>query len=189
MIESTKMFKIITLIALLTALAVTWRVVNFNYHIAPNLEIVTAVSLLAAIMIGWKGVVVVPISTMIISDLIIGNTSIFIYTWSSFVIIGLGALLLRKLNTKPAKQILLSFGFAVTSSFLFFIITNFGVWAQGWYPATISGLIDCYTMAIPFYRTMLIGNIIIVPSVVLLYQMAKSYQTSQSSIIDTLVRK
>ncbi|MEI7917891.1 MAG: DUF6580 family putative transport protein [Candidatus Saccharibacteria bacterium] len=177
------------IVILLTALAVGWRVVNFNYGIAPNLEIVTTVSVLAAITLGIQAAVIVPIATMIISDLIIGNTSIFVYTWSAFAVIGLGALLLRKLNSKPKMQILSSIGFAAASSFLFFIVTNFGVWAQGWYPATVAGLIDCYTMAIPFYRTMLIGNLILVPAAVAFYQLVRHYQTSKSLVVDALVRK
>ncbi len=181
--------KIVTITILLTALAVGWRVVNFKYGIAPNLEIVTAVSVLAAITLGLQAAVIVPIATMIVSDLIIGNTSIFVYTWSTFAIIGLGALLLRKLNSKPKMQILSSIGFATASSFLFFIVTNFGVWAQGWYPPTVAGLIDCYAMAIPFYRTMLIGNLILVPAAVSIYQLVKHYQTSKSLVVDALVRK
>ncbi len=181
--------KYITIITLLTALAVGWRVVNFNYGIAPNLEIVTSVSVLAAVILGLQAAVIVPIATMILSDLIIGNTSIFVYTWSAFAVIGLGALLLRKLNNKPKMQILSSIGFAAASSFLFFIVTNFGVWAQGWYPATVAGLIDCYTMALPFYRTMLIGNLILVPAAVSIYQLIRYYQTSKSLVVDTLVRK
>ena len=181
--------KYITIITLLTALAVGWRVVNFNYGIAPNLEIVTSVSVLAAVILGLQAAVIVPIATMILSDLIIGNTSIFVYTWSAFAVIGLGALLLRKLNNKPKMQILSSIGFAAASSFLFFIVTNFGVWAQGWYPATVAGLIDCYTMALPFYRTMLIGNLILVPAAVSIYQLIRYNQTSKSLVVDTLVRK
>jgi hypothetical protein len=170
------------IIAALIAAAVAWRIINHNYSIAPNLEIITTVSVLAALIIGFRGAIIVPLGSMIISDMFIGNTSIFIFTWSSFAVIGLLALLLKKLDEKPKKQILGALGFAITSSFLFFFITNFGVWLQGWYPANFAGLIRCFTMAIPFYRTMLIGNIIIIPSVVAIRQSVKAYRLSRLNI-------
>lgn len=181
--------KKVCLVVVLIVLAVAWRVINHNLQLAPNLELITVVSVMAAVIIGWKAALVVPITSMILSDLIIGNSSIFIFTWGSFVIIGLGALLLRKLSQKPKSQILYSVGFAIASSFLFFAVTNFGVWAQGWYPATWSGLINCFTMAIPFYRTMLIGNVILVPTAIAIWQLIRARQTAKSLVIDALVRQ
>lgn len=175
-----KTIKNILIVTILIAIAVAWRIVNHNYSFAPNLELVTAVSVLAALIIGWRGSIIVPLGAMIISDLFIGNSLIFIFTWSSFVVIGILALILRKLKDKPKTQILGSFGFAIFSSFLFFAVTNFGVWLQGWYPTTFAGLAKCFTMAIPFYRTMLVGNMIIVPSTVALLQLVKSYQATRS---------
>lgn len=184
-----KAIKKTIVIICLIALAVGWRVVNYNFHIAPNLEIITVVSVLAAITMGWRAALIVPITSMILSDIIIGNSSIFIFTWISFAVIGLGAVLLKKLNDKPKTQIISSVGFAAASSFLFFIVTNFGVWLQGWYPATFAGLVDSYVMAIPFYRTMLIGNLILVPVAIIAWQLVKSRQTAKSLVINPLVRK
>ncbi|HZJ34472.1 MAG TPA: DUF6580 family putative transport protein [Candidatus Angelobacter sp.] len=188
MIKNTKFTKKIILIIILIVLAVGWRIVNHNYGIAPNLELITTVSVLAAVIIGWQAALIVPITTMIISDLIIGNSSIFIFTWGSFALIGASAILLKKLNNKPKAQILYSVGFAAVASFVFFIITNFGVWAQGWYPATWAGLVSCFTMAIPFYRTMLIGNLILVPAAISIWLLVKARQTAKSLVVDTLVR-
>lgn len=43
---------------------------------------------------------------------------------------------------------------------LFFVVTNFAVWAsKSLYAPTLAGLRDCYINAIPFYRTMLAGDI------------------------------
>lgn len=184
-----KKLKNTLLITCLVALAIGWRIINHNYQFAPNLEIVTVTSVIAAVIMGWRAALIIPLASMILSDLIIGNSSIFIFTWGSFAIIGLGAVLLRKLNDKPKIQILSSVGFAAFSSFVFFIVTNFGVWLQGWYPATFAGLISSYVMAIPFYRTMLIGNLIMVPTAIAVWQLVKTRQTSKSLIVDTLVRK
>ena len=179
--------KKITLIIALIAIAVSWRIINHNYMIAPNFELVTVATVIAAITLGYKAAIAVPLTSMVISDLIIGNTSIFIFTWGAFLIIGMGAILLAKLNKKSKTQVLCSVGFAILSSFFFFALTNFGVWAQGWYPATWNGLAECFTLAIPFYRTMLIGNIIMIPAAVAAYQFVKNRQAAKSLVINPLV--
>ncbi len=188
MTKNNTLLKNAVLIICLIAAAVTWRIINHNYNFAPNLELITTASVIAAVAIGLRGAMIVPIASMVISDVVIGNTSIFVFTWSSFAIIGALAILLRKLNDKPAKQVLYSIGFAAGSSFLFFLVTNFGVWAEGWYPATWAGLVSSYTLALPFYRTMLIGNLILVPTAIAAWQIVKARQAAKSSVVDSLVR-
>jgi hypothetical protein len=45
------------------------------------------------------------------------------------------------------------------ASFLFFIISNFGVWWY-WYDHTWVKLITCYTLALPFYTRTLISDMV-----------------------------
>lgn len=45
------------------------------------------------------------------------------------------------------------------ASLLFFLISNFGVWLN-WYPNTLSGLMQCYVLALPFYWRTLIGDLV-----------------------------
>jgi hypothetical protein len=43
---------------------------------------------------------------------------------------------------------------------MFFLITNFAVWAsKSLYAPTLGGLLDCYVRGLPFYRTMLAGDL------------------------------
>lgn len=43
---------------------------------------------------------------------------------------------------------------------LFFLVTNFAVWAfTPYYAKTLAGLANCYWMAVPFYRWMLAGDL------------------------------
>lgn len=43
---------------------------------------------------------------------------------------------------------------------LFYAVTNFAVWAfTPYYEKTIAGLVNCYWMALPFYRWMLAGDL------------------------------
>jgi hypothetical protein len=52
------------------------------------------------------------------------------------------------------------FGVAFLASLVFFIVSNFGVWREGQlYPMTISGLIECYVMGIPFFGRQMIGDV------------------------------
>jgi hypothetical protein len=47
----------------------------------------------------------------------------------------------------------------LASAVLFFVITNFAVWAEGsLYPRTLEGLLTCYTLAIPFFHWTLLGD-------------------------------
>ena len=47
---------------------------------------------------------------------------------------------------------------SLSSSLIFFVITNFGVWISGsMYPMDLQGLITCYVMALPFYKGTLLG--------------------------------
>lgn len=51
-------------------------------------------------------------------------------------------------------------GAGLLSSAVFFIVTNFGVWATaGYYPTTLDGLITCYVAAIPFFHYSVIGDL------------------------------
>lgn len=43
---------------------------------------------------------------------------------------------------------------------IFFVATNFAVWAsKSLYAPTAAGLVDCYVKGLPFYRTMLAGDV------------------------------
>ncbi len=65
---------------------------------------------------------------------------------------------------------------AIAGSILFFIVTNFGVWAMGGYTYTFAGLVECYTLAIPFFRSTLLGNLFYVGVLFGSYEMIKSYK-------------
>lgn len=185
--KTLKLNQKIAIITLLIISAVLWRLINNHYMIAPNLELITATSVIAALLFNYRAGMITAFGSMVVSDLIIGNSPIFIYTWTSFLLIGAGAGLLKKINGKNTKQIFASIGFAIISSLAFFLITNFGVWLEGWYSMNLAGFIECFTLAIPFYRTMLIGNIILVPSSVAALQYFKARQNSKNLVINSTV--
>lgn len=48
---------------------------------------------------------------------------------------------------------------SLAASVLFFIITNFGVWAAGSYARGLDGLVQSYIMGLPFFRGTFLGDL------------------------------
>jgi len=87
-------------------------------------------------------------------------SSLFFLNYGTFLAIYFAMKVFNKRDSLP----LMGFNvfFAPT---LFFIISNFIVWltSSGVYPYTISGLMYCYEMGIPFYRHHLVSTMIFTP--------------------------
>jgi hypothetical protein len=95
---------------------------------------------------------------MFISDLFLGFHSTIPFVYISFLIAGLIGF--RLSQNKKTLTIIIA---ALSSSMLFYLITNFGVWlVSGMYPHTIAGLINCFVLALPFYRNTILGDLIYV---------------------------
>ena len=99
---------------------------------------------------------VVPLGAMLVSDAVLGFSSDLPVVYATFVaIVGLG-LLLRERKTQVAPVA----AAAVGASTLFYLTTNFAVWAMsGMYPTTPVGLLACYFAAIPFFGPTLAGDL------------------------------
>ena len=75
---------------------------------------------------------------------------------------------------------------ALGSSVLFFVITNFVVWAfpevheQVDYAQTWSGLVECYAMALPFLRNSIAGDLFWVAMLFGLYDFGRARMPAQS---------
>jgi len=127
---------------------------RFIPHIA-NFTPILAIALFGGVYLKKKYALLLPLALMMFTDLFLGVHNTIIFTWGTIIIIaGLGMLLRQK---KSPLNITLS---AFSSAVLFFIITNFGVWLMGWYPRTLEGLITCYTLAIPFFRTTMASTLV-----------------------------
>lgn len=99
----------------------------------------------------------IPLSALFLSDIVIGFHSLMPVVYGTFAaIVGFG-LLLRDRRDSP-----LAVGTgAISSATLFYIVTNFAVWVTSTtYPHTVSGLAACYIAAIPFYGTMVAGDLL-----------------------------
>lgn len=95
------------------------------------------------------------------------------YNWqlveySLVVILTALGLLFRK------QQTLGIFVTAVLGPTVFFIVSNYITWYLSWqtlgYTHDTSGLMTCYTAALPFYRNSIISTVVFLPSFIVAYQ-------------------
>ena len=95
-----------------------------------------------------------PLAAMLLSDAVLGFHSLMPFVYGSFaLIVCLGLLLHGRRRLAPIGVA------ALSSSMIFFLITNLGVWAMGsYYPKTASGLLACYVAAIPFLGNTALGD-------------------------------
>lgn len=122
----------------------------------PNLTAVTAMALFGGAMLNDRRLAfVVPLAALFLSDLVLGfHSQMFVVYGSFLVIVCIGLWLQQHRRAAPIA------GAALVSSILFFLTTNFGVWAlDRMYPLTFAGLIACYTAALPFFRNALAGDL------------------------------
>ena len=130
----------------------------------PNFTSLIALSFYIPVFLGLRFLPALIIS-FAITDIIIGYHSGTHWTWGSVLLIGLIAPLF-------AKNIKLRITGSLLGASIFFIITNFGVWASGMYGYTIQGFFNCYILAIPFFAYSLISTLtfsIIIESLYKLY--------------------
>ena len=108
----------------------------------------------------------VPVMALMASDFVL-NVWVYHYapradqyfTWAAYLmVLGLAVVTLHGKVRVPRLL-----GATVLSSFLFFLVSNFGVWIAGdMYPHTMAGLAACYAMGIPFYRAAAVGDLLFV---------------------------
>ncbi|MFA5060283.1 MAG: DUF6580 family putative transport protein [Candidatus Omnitrophota bacterium] len=119
---------------------------------APNFNPVIAIALFSGVYVSRKYAIILPLALMVLSDAVIGFHDTIFFTWGSVALIAAIGVWVR--NRKNPATII---GSTLFSAVLFFIITNFGAWLS-LYPMTQKGFIDCYTLAIPFFRTTLLST-------------------------------
>jgi hypothetical protein len=111
--------------------------------------IIAVIAIISGLILGGYYTFIVPLSIMMITDLIIGNNAILLFTWSGFAILALFGYFVKSRHNLSIKKIPLTLGVGILGILVYDIWTNFGCFL-GWYPKTIAGLTTCYTSAIPF---------------------------------------
>jgi hypothetical protein len=151
-------------LTVLVLLAATSRLIPHPPNFAP----IAAVALFGGATFQRRTAFLIPLAALLMSDLILHLT--YLASWQpnwgfyqgqwvvyacSLASVFLGSLIRR-------RRTVLSIAIAtVAGSVLFFLVTNFAVWASGtMYPRTAPGLLFCYEMALPFFRSTLAGDIV-----------------------------
>lgn len=132
-------------------LAVVFRLMPHPANVAP----ITAIALFGGVYLDKKYAIVLPLVAMLISDFFLGFYPGLFTVYLSFILIGLIGLSIR--NHKSVKTVILG---SLSSSILFFVITNFNWWyIDALYPKTMEGLLSSYINALPFFRNTLLGDL------------------------------
>jgi hypothetical protein len=125
----------------------------------PNFAPIAALALFCGVYAARysKWFLLLPLAAVFISDLMIGtyHWQVMLAVYASFAAIGLIGFAIRKRKNTMTLAIV-----TLSGSLLFFLATNFAVWAfSGMYPLTLEGLILSYTMALPFLKFTLLGDL------------------------------
>jgi len=125
---------------------------------APNFTPVGALALLGGVYLSKRLGFILPIVVMGVSDFFIGfyDYRLMLVVYGSFLVtVALGCLMRNKVSS-----LRVGLG-ALGGSVVFFLFTNFAVWAfSSWYPLTLNGLMAAYAMGIPFFRMTLLGDLL-----------------------------
>ena len=142
----------------------------------PNFTAIAAVGLFAGACFDRKHFAfIIPFAAMFLSDVILevttgwGFHSNMLSVYASFALI---VFMSQKFNRDHKVSTIAATVPASTA--IFFVLTNFSVWATGaFYPHTIEGLVACYVAAIPFALNQLAGDAFFATTLFSLWALAK----------------
>ena len=111
--------------------------------------------------------------TMLLADVFIGFYENIFFVYLSLLLI---AFIFYKISEKINFKNLFIYGFI--GSLIFFIVSNFGVWALGSpgvydiaYEKNLNGLVECYILAIPFFGNTFLSTIIFAYPAIFIYKL------------------
>ena len=124
----------------------------------PNFAPVAAIGLFAGAFAGRRHSWMVAFGALLASDVVLGfyhPVSMFwnYLAFAACLLLGSGWLLRSRTFGRIAGAVL-------ASAATFFLLSNFGMWASGYYPRTWAGLVECYLAAVPFFRNTLASDVL-----------------------------
>lgn len=122
----------------------------------PNFTPIAAMALFGGSYIRKKHLaIIIPLAALFLSDLFLGFHKWMIAVYVSFALVVFLGFWLR--DRVKISSVLIA---TLASSVLFFVITNFAMWiGSPFYPQTFGGLLECYTLAIPFFNNGILGDL------------------------------
>ena len=148
----------------------------------PNFTPIIAVALISGYF--FKNInlsLLILLVAMLLSDLFIGFYENMIFVYASLLLI---TFVFHKISKKINYKNLFIYCFA--GSLIFFIFSNFGVWALGSpgvldvaYERNISGLVECYILAIPFFGNTFLSTLIFAYPGIFIYKSLPAWSGSR----------
>tara|TARA_Y100001970_G_C14045588_1_gene756147 strand:- start:50 stop:583 length:534 start_codon:yes stop_codon:yes gene_type:complete len=121
----------------------------------PNFTPIIAGAIFMPFMVKKSFGIGIPLAIMLVSDFIIGLHGLMLWTYGSLALITFFSYQYIK------KKFISVFKVALASPIIFFLLTNFGVWLTSTsYSPDLAGLINSYTMGLPFLANSLISTIL-----------------------------
>jgi len=157
-----------------------------KFFIGPHVELsgispVIALALFSGLMARDRDrMFLLPLACLFISDMAIQflhEQNLFPYAgfyagqWKNYLLLLTLPLLAAWIGSRSRTRVVLA---AVAGPTLYFIVSNFFVWMQAGeaiYTKDWNGLMQCYTLAIPFYRNSLLATLVLLPMIVLTYRL------------------
>ncbi len=163
-LQEVRKMRTTTILVLLAIAALTRAIPH-----PPNFAPIAAMALFGAMRFNKSShALLFPILAMFVSDLAIEasyrmgisqswgiHSGMWVIYGLMMLIGGLG-IYFKDTRTRPGRII----GLALTSSVLFFVLSNLAVWlTSGMYDKNLAGLFACYTAAIPFLQWTVLGDL------------------------------
>ena len=171
----TKKSKIIFIICL-ALIGVSSRLLPHAWNFTP----LAAIALFAGAYFNRKYALILPLLIVFISDLFLGfyEWPLMLTVYLSYILIGVSGVLLKN-RVKVGNVIMMS----LFSSLVFFLLTNWAVWQfSPWYTKSFNGLLECYVLALPFFRNSLLGDLFFTGAFFGAYEYAKIYLAKKDLI-------
>lgn len=126
----------------------------------PNFTPMAAISVFAGFYFRRLAVaLLVPLAAMAIANVWLPTYNSILMGAVCYAAFFLPVLLPRWMRNLP--QVAQATAYGLVPAVTFFIASNFAEWAAGsMYPRNFAGLVECYTLAIPFFRTMVAGDLV-----------------------------
>ena len=148
----------------------------------PNFTPIIAVALISGYF--FKNInlsLLILLVAMLLSDLFIGFYENMIFVYASLLLI---TFVFHKISKKINFKNLFIYCFA--GSLIFFIVSNFGVWLLGSpgvldvaYERNLSGLVECYILAIPFFGNTFLSTLIFAYPGIFIYKSLPTWSGSR----------
>lgn len=151
---------------LLILIAVVSRLVSHQW----NFTAMGAVAVIAGFLMTSRPLALATVlSSLLISDYFLQFHNTMIAVYLGYALMALIGIFMA--SNKFSRIVAVSFIGSVT----FFVVSNLGVWFEGQlYPQTFAGLVNCFEMAVPFFKNEMISTMILAP--VIFYSFTYSAQ-------------